>query len=435
MFEDLFLHTNLLKALAKLNILKPTPVQEEAIPLALTGKDLLVSAPTGSGKTASFLLPVLNTLLETNAPRSNTRVLVLVPTRELANQVAKQAQSLAAFTAIKSDKVVGGEPFTYQAAELRKNPEIVVGTPGRLIEHLDKGNIELSDIEVLILDEADRMLDMGFRDEVMALVDACPKKRQTLLFSATLEDKRLQDIIDQVLQDHESVLLQKIQRPHQNITQQMLLADEHSHKEKLLSALVTRSKYQKLIVFTNTRAKAEALLSFLLKVPAVSAQRIRMNRLHGEMSQADRNKVIQHLRRGNIKVVIATDVAARGLDIEDMDLVINFDVPRNAEDYIHRIGRTGRADTEGTAITMVSAPEWNLMASIQRFMKHQCTKITVKGLEGGYKGPKKVKSSGKAVVSKKKKTAKDGKTKLRHRDLKNKGKRRSASSNDQKSTG
>ncbi len=421
MFSDLFLHDRLIKALDKMDFQQPTPVQARTIPAAMEHKDLLVSAETGSGKTAAFLLPTLHHLLAKPAPNTSTRALVLTPTRELARQIFKQCERLAGFSPVQTGLVTGGAGFTLQTAMFRKNPEIIIATPGRLVEHLQKGTPDFSDLEVLILDEADRMLDMGFSEEVLSIVEQCNRKRQTLLFSATLSHRGLSHITEKLLNKPERLLLNTPRERHQAIHQQIVLADDNAHKTKLTAWLLEHETFDKALVFTNTKARADSLGALL----RYHKQRIGI--LHGDMDQPSRNQIMELLRRGTIKVLVATDVAARGLDVKGIDLVINFDMARSGTDYIHRIGRTGRAGEQGLAIALISATEWNLMSSIERYLRQPFERRTIKELAGSYKGPKKLKSSGKAAGTKKKKEHKkqaEGKAKQRHRDKKNIGKRR-----------
>lgn len=425
------LNERLLKALDKLGFDKPTPVQEQSIPHALAGKDLLVSAETGSGKTAAFLLPTLHRLLATDAPNTGTRALILVPTRELARQVSKECQTLASFSSLKVGLIIGREDFKYQKTMFRKNPEIIVATPGRLMEHLDQGTPDFKDLEVLILDEADRMLDMGFGDDVLKIAALSNTERQTFLFSATVNQKGMADMTRQVLRAPIQLMLNSVRDPHKSIRQQIILADDNSHKEKLLLSILSTENYDKALVFTNTRAKADVLGSQLFK------SEIRSGVLHGELEQEHRNRVVERFRTGHISVLIASDVAARGLDIKGIDLVINFDMARSGDDYLHRIGRTGRAGESGLAVAFINATEWNLMASIERYLGQRFEHREIKGLIADYKGPKKIKTSGKAAGSRKKKEAKreaaakktpSTKAKVRQRTAKQVGKRRAPTS-------
>ena len=404
-FTSFNLHERLLKAVAELGFTDPTPVQLVAIPPALQGADLRVVAQTGSGKTAAFVLPMLHALMQDSKPRTATRALILLPTRELALQTLQQVELLAQFTFIKAALITGGEDFKRQAAAIRKNPDILIGTPGRLLEHQRANNLEFSDLEILILDEADRMLDMGFSDDVLALVNSCNKDRQTLLFSAT-SGSALFDLAKEVMREPQVLRLNPVSELNSKTTQQIITADDVKHKERLLLWLLANETYEKAIVFTNTRDQADRLGGVFMTAHKAGSSKAKVYVLHGEKDQKDRKQAISRLNQGHINVLIATDVAARGLDIEGMDMVINFDMPRKGDDYVHRIGRTGRAGNEGLAISFVGPHEWNLMSSIERYLKQNFEKRFIKELKGAYNGPKKLKASGKAAGSKKKKTDK-----------------------------
>ena len=400
MFTELALHERLLKAVAELNFTEPTPVQREAIPPALAGKDLRVIAQTGSGKTAAFALPLLNRLIGDAEPRVRVRALILLPTRELAQQTLKEMEKFSRYTFIKSMLITGGEGFKEQAAALRKTPDILIGTPGRLIEHLDAGNLRLDEVEVLVLDEADRMLDMGFAEAMERLTGECANRQQTLLFSATTGGAVMREVIGKVLREPLHLMLNRVSELNENTRQQIICADDVAHKERLLHWLLANETYQKAIIFTNTRAQPDRLYGHLV------AGGYKAFVLHGEKDQKDRKLAIERVKQGGTKVLVATDVAARGLDIEGLDLVINFDMPRSGDEYVHRVGRTGRAGGEGLAISLICHNDWNLMSSIERYLKQSFERRTIKELKGSYTGPKKVKASGKAAGAKKKKTDK-----------------------------
>lgn len=395
-FATLNLDDRLLKALAALGLQTPTPVQLAAVPPALAGHDLLVSAATGSGKTVAYLLPALARLLADRTV-GGPRALVLVPTRELARQVYKQCEKLAEFTHLRAALVTGGEDFKYQAARLRRNPELVIATPGRLLEHAQQGGADLSRVELLILDEADRMLDMGFSPDVLDLAGRCASVRQSLLLSATLNHRELAGITTKLLRDPETIAVDAARAAPAQIRQQLVLSDGDPHKRQLLLWLLANETAAKVLVFTNTRARADQLGRFLQQ------QELAAGVLHGEVDQNARRQTINRLREGRIRILLATDLAARGLDIEGVELVINFDMPRSGDDYNHRIGRTGRAGAEGLAITLIDAQEWNLMASVERYLGVHFERRRIPGLAGHYRGPKKLKTSGKAVGNKKKK--------------------------------
>ncbi|WP_165680496.1 DEAD/DEAH box helicase [Metapseudomonas otitidis] len=400
MFSQFALHERLLKAVAELKFVEPTPVQQAAIPPALEGRDLRVTARTGSGKTAAFVLPLLNRLIGEAKPRERIRSLILLPTRELAQQTLKEVERFSQFTFIKSGLVTGGEDFKVQAAMLRKLPDVLVSTPGRLIEHLNSGTVSLKEVEVLVLDEADRMLDMGFAEDMQRITAECANRQQTLLFSATTGGAALREVSAQVLMDPLHLRLNGIEQLNESTRQQVITADDVDHKEALARWLLANETYQKAIVFTNTRAQADRFYGHLV------AAGYKAFVLHGDKDQKDRKLAIDRVREGGTKVLVATDVAARGLDIEGMDLVINFDMPRSGDEYVHRVGRTGRAGGEGLAVSLICHNDWNLMSSVERYLKQSFERRVIKELKGTYNGPKKVKASGKAVGTKKKKTDK-----------------------------
>lgn len=420
-FLDLSLAEPLLSAISKMGFEQPTPVQQKAIPLVLQHKDLLVSAETGSGKTAAFLLPTLHHLLNLPIGKFGVRALILTPTRELAQQIFNNCKQLTEFTDLRTGLITGGDDFRLQQNMLRRNTEIVIATPGRLLELMDQEIPNFNHLAVLILDEADRMLDMGFSEDVLSIVKSCNAQRQTLLFSATLTHFGVIKMADKVLSHHEVVALNTLHDGHSNIEQQIVLADDDDHKQKLLAWLLQNESYDKALIFTNSRIQADRLRGPL------RGQGLRAGVLHGEMDQKERNRMMDLFRSGVVNIMIATDLAARGLDIKGINLVINFDVPRNGINYIHRIGRTGRVDELGLTIALVKHTEWNLMFGIERFLKQKFTQRSIKELEGKYKGPKKIKASGKASGGKKKiepKKIAAEKVKIRDRDKKNVGKRR-----------
>ncbi len=424
-FAELLSNPQLLRAITELGYLSATQVQEKAIPLAVQGKDLLVQSKTGSGKTAAFLLPSISRIITevSNNPLS-TRILILTPTRELARQIVKNAQELLRFTTIKVGMICGGEELKYQKALLRKNPEIIVATPGRLAEHIAHKSTELSGLEILILDEADRMMDMGLHEDLIKIVQQCPAEKQTLLFSATLEQKNLRQLIQDVMGDKkaEKIVVDDAPNP---IDHRMVLSDGNPHKNKLLLATLQHNPHQKAIVFANTRARVDELNLLLRKHDyAVSL-------LHGDITQDERKKALDRFRDNKTTVLVATDVAARGLDIDAVELVINIDMAYSGDEYLHRVGRIGRAGQSGLAISFVTAKDWNLTKGIERYLGIQMEILPMPGLTAVYKGPEKVKTSGKAVGIKKKSVDKpkapEKKVKDRLRDKKNIGKRRQPS--------
>jgi superfamily II DNA/RNA helicase len=404
-FSQFALHERLLKAVAELNFTEPTPVQLAAIPPALEGRDLRVTAQTGSGKTAAFLLPLLNRLLgdANSKQRTDVRSLILLPTRELAQQILKEVERFSQYTFIKSGLVTGGEDFKEQAALLRRQPDLLIATPGRLMEHLNAGSLKLNGVEVLVLDEADRMLDMGFAEDIERITHECANRQQTLLFSATGGGKVLREMIAKVLREPTHLKLNSVDQLSETTVQQIITADDAMHKERLVQWLLSNEPHRKAMIFCNTRAQVDRLYGHLVALDYKAFV------LHGEKDQKDRKLAIDRFRQGGSKVLVATDVAARGLDIDDLDLVINFDMPRSGDEYVHRIGRTGRAGADGLAISLICHNDWNLMSSIERYLKQRFERRVIKELKGSYQGPKNVKASGKAVGVKKKKTdKKDG---------------------------
>lgn len=396
MFDQFKLHAELLRALEKLRIDAPTPVQTETIPVAMQRKDLLVSAKTGSGKTLAYVLPMLHRLLVSTDTRTGTRALILVPTRELARQIFQQSLAAASYTQLQAGLIIGGESFSKQKSLLRKNPEIMIATPGRMLEHLQRGTPCFDELEMLILDEADRMLDMGFSQDVLAIAAACNGDRQTLLFSATLNHKGVKRVASSVTTNPQLIALNTIKDKPTNIKQQVILADNNGHKSQLLRWLLSNEKFAQALIFLNSKLNTRRLYEELLE-HGLSA-----GLLNGDMDQFQRNRVMQRTRSKEIKVLIATDVAARGLDVPGIDLVVNFDMARNGQDYIHRIGRTGRGERKGLAVSLIGSGEWNLMIGIQRFLGQKFEQRQIAELQGQYNGPKKLKKSGKVVGPKKK---------------------------------
>lgn len=397
MFSDFSLHKTLLIALNEQKLIEPSPVQEAVIPEALGRVDLRVNAETGSGKTLAFLLPTLHHMLTHASEGEGTRALVLVPTRELAEQVYTTAKALVTHSRLKVGMVVGADHFGEQMEMLESPPDLLIATPGRLVKHIKLDTVNFSYLDVLVLDEADRMLDMGFSQDVLEIVDHCNIDRQTMLFSATLSHKGLRGLTEEVMDEPEIITLSTVRDQHSDIQQQIILSDNLEHKQKQALWLLQNETFDKALVFTNTRDRANKISPFLMN------HGVRLGVLHGNMDQSQRNRVMTLLRDGSINVLIATDIAARGLDVEGIDLVINFDMARKGDVHVHRIGRTGRAGRKGLAISLISATEWNLMSSIERYLRLKFERRVIKELKAAYTGPKKLKKSGKAAGSKKKK--------------------------------
>ena len=378
-FENLNLNAAILKAIAETGYTEPTPIQAQAIPEIMAGHDLMASSQTGSGKTAAFILPALNRLATPSAlPGKGPRVLVLTPTRELAQQVCDAATKYGKNMRFKIISILGGMPYPVQNRMLSGHVDILVATPGRLIDHLERGRIDFSRLEVLILDEADRMLDMGFVDDVERIAQATPKTRQTLLFSATL-DGVVGNLASRLLKAPKRITVSAAKDKHENIEQRMMFADDVAHKNKMLSHLLTDVDMNQALVFTATKRDADSLADRL------SAQGLSVAALHGDMNQRERNRTLLNMRNGNVRVLVATDVAARGLDVGGISHVINFDLPKFAEDYVHRIGRTGRAGASGIAISFASNRDVQLLKRIERYTEQSIKMHTIEGLEPKFK--------------------------------------------------
>ncbi len=372
-FATLGLAPQLLQAVTASGYTQPTPVQVQAIPLALAGHDLLVSSQTGSGKTAAFMLPCLQRLLSAG-PAKTPRVLVLTPTRELAQQVAKASADFAGRRGPRTALLVGGAPYAVQLKQLRGPVDIVVATPGRLMDILQRGRLDLTGIHTLVLDEADRMLDMGFIEDIEAIAARLPAERQTLLFSATL-DGVVGKLANRMTREARRIEIARTPEAAPKIDQKLLFADGHEHKLKLLDHLLADLELKQAVVFTATKAGAEDLAGRL------EDQGHAVEALHGDMNQGARNRALRALREGRARILVATDVAARGLDVPGISHVVNFDLPMQAEDYVHRIGRTGRAGREGRAYTLAHHREQGKVKGIERFTGQAIPVTTLPGLE------------------------------------------------------
>jgi superfamily II DNA/RNA helicase len=402
-FESLGLSADIVSALTAAGYQNPTPVQQRAIPAALAGRDLLVSSPTGSGKTAAFMLPAIEKFaqlqkLEASQPRqprdpnakpgrrpqpiARPKLLVLTPTRELAMQVSTAATTYGKhLRRLRTVSILGGVAYGQQLMLLAKNPEILVATPGRLIDHLERGRIDLSELNMLVLDEADRMLDMGFIEDIETIVDATPASRQTLLFSATI-DSKITSLTGRLLKDPERIeIVQKLEAKS-NIAQTVHYVDDRDHKDRLLDHLLRNETLDQAIVFTATKSDADLIANRLADAGFESAA------LHGDLPQGARNRTIRALREKRVRVLVATDVAARGIDIPGITHVFNYDLPKFAEDYVHRIGRTGRAGRSGTAVSLVHYAEMGALKRIERFVRAPLPVNVVAGFEPRKAPPK-----------------------------------------------
>lgn len=374
LFAELNLHPSIQKAIIACGYTEATPIQTEAIPLAQSGRDLIASAQTGTGKTAAFILPALERLAKPGPAGRGPRVLVLTPTRELAIQVADSVARYGRFLRFRYGTIMGGVPYPDQLRMLRQPVDLIVATPGRLIDHLERGRLDLSRVELLVLDEADRMLDMGFTDAVDQIAAATPKGRQTLLFTATMDDPMAR-LAQRLLYEPQRIAIATPKTTHEQIEQRLHVTDNLGHKYKLLQRLLEDPAITQAIIFSATKRDADSLARELFDKGYAAAA------LHGDMTQGARTRTLTNLRRGRVKLLVATDVAARGLDINGISHVINFDLPKAAEDYVHRIGRTGRAGATGIAISFVSPAEATYLQRIERYTGQKVPVHTIPGLE------------------------------------------------------
>ncbi len=374
-FESLNLHPTINRALEESGYTAPTPIQAQAIPVVTEGHDLMASAQTGTGKTAAFMLPALNLLATPHALKSRgPRILVLVPTRELATQVNEAARKYGKFIRARTVSIVGGMPYPLQNKLLSQPLDILVATPGRLLDHMERGRIDLSRLQMLILDEADRMLDMGFLPDVERICEQLTAERQTLLFSATL-DGDIARIAKQILKNPKTIQVAAQREKHANIEQRLHYVDDMTHKNKLLEHLLIAPEVNQVIIFTSTKRHADVLAEDLYAAGHKTAA------LHGDMTQGARNRTLTKLRHGDVKVLVATDVAARGIDVHGISHVINYDLPKFAEDYVHRIGRTGRANNTGIAISFASNMDRHILRKIEQFTGNRMEPAVIEGFE------------------------------------------------------
>ena len=374
-FADLNLDKNILSAVSSEGYESPTPIQAQAIPFALEGRDIMASAQTGSGKTAAFLLPTLQRLTKrSEKPGKGPRALVLTPTRELAAQVEKNALAYAKnMRWFRTVSIVGGASFGYQTRALSKPVDLIVATPGRLMDLMQSGKVDFDRLEVLILDEADRMLDMGFIDDIETIVEATPTDRQTLLFSATW-DGAVGKLARKLTKNPEVVEVERVD-DQGKIEEQLLYCDDMRHKNRLLDHILRDANIDQCVIFTSTKAMTEVIADDLYEKGFAA------NCLHCDMPQGWRNRTLMDLRKGRCKILVATDVAARGIDVPTITHVINYDLPKQAEDYVHRIGRTGRAGRTGLAITFAEVNEYVKVHKIEKYIDRKLTEVTVEGME------------------------------------------------------
>jgi ATP-dependent RNA helicase RhlE len=366
-FDDLGLSPDLLRTVAEEGYETPTPVQERAIPLILAGKDVLAAAQTGTGKTAAFTLPILDRLrgqanTSFSPARHPVRCLVLVPTRELAIQVAESMATYGRLIPLRSAVVYGGVPLDPQIKQLRSGIELLVATPGRLLDLVGQRAANLGQVEILVLDEADRMLDMGFMPDLQRILELLPPRRQNLLFSATISDE-VKRLSGRFLNEPEVIEVARHGTAAEAV-RQLVYPVDRERKEELLAHLIRDGDWRQVLVFTRTKLAASRLASWL------DRRGIAATAIHSDRSQGDRIKALEAFKAGEIRVLVATDVAARGLDIEELPHVVNFELPWNPEDYVHRIGRTGRAGASGDAVSLVCIDEADLLRGVQRLLRH-----------------------------------------------------------------
>ena len=379
-FEDFQLDPSLLESLKAMGHLSPTTIQQETLPHALEQRDILARAPTGTGKTASFLLPALQHLID--FPRrysGHARILILTPTRELASQIHRYACHLATGQGLNIAIITGGVPYGPQEEALKDNIDILVATPGRLMEYLDRGKFSAESVDILIIDEADRMLDMGFSAVVKAIAMEAQGRKQNMLFSATLEGSGVIRFAREVLNDPIEIDVDAPRKEKAKIHQWIHLADDKEHKIALLCHLLKQEEVKRAIVFVKTRDVVSSLEGQLLKAGIPCAF------MRGDMEQKKRFQALSRFTKGEVNVLLATDVAARGIDIDDITHVINFDMPRSADSYIHRIGRTGRAGAKGTAISLAEAHDMRIVGKIERYIEQPLKRRIIEELRPKHK--------------------------------------------------
>ncbi len=376
LFTDLNLSAPLIKAINDEGYTTPTPVQAAAIPLILEGRDMLAGAQTGTGKTAGFTLPMLEILSRTQNPQAKRhapRALILTPTRELAAQVGESVKTYGKYLPFKSTVVFGGVGIVPQIKAFQNGVDIIIATPGRLLDHISQKTVDLSKIEILVLDEADRMLDMGFIKDIQKVIKIIPKNRQTLLFSATYSDE-IKKLCDSILTKPATVEVARRNESNHLVTQSVILVD-CKRKTELLGELIAKNSWEQVLVFTRTKHFANKVAEYLQTKGITSAA------IHGNKSQSARTKALADFKSRATRVLVATDIAARGLDIDQLPHVVNIELPNVPEDYVHRIGRTGRAGNEGEAISLVCIDENDYLRNIEKLIKKSIDKSTVDGFE------------------------------------------------------
>ena len=374
-FDTLGLSAELLRAVADQGYSEPTPVQSQAIPVILEGKDILAGAQTGTGKTAGFTLPLLQRLIDEQPVKGRrpVRALILTPTRELAAQVEESVKTYGKHLPLTSTVIFGGVKINPQIQRLRTGVDILVATPGRLLDHVSQKTLDLSTVEILVLDEADRMLDMGFIHDIRKILALLPKRRQNLLFSATYSSD-IKRLADKLLNAPVLIEVARRNTPAENVAQVIHPVDRQ-RKRELLSFMIGSENWRQVLVFTRTKHGANRLAQQLEKDGISSAA------IHGNKSQGARTRALQHFKQGEVRVLVATDIAARGLDIEQLPHVVNYELPNVPEDYVHRIGRTGRAGNDGQAVSLVCIDENKLLGDIERLLKRDLPRVVIQGYE------------------------------------------------------
>ena len=375
-FQALGLRAELHRAVSEKGYSAPTPIQRQAIPLILEGRDIMGGAQTGTGKTAGFTLPLLQRLMSSNIKekgRRSIRALVLAPTRELAAQVADSVLTYGRYLPLRSTAVFGGVSINPQKRKLQNGVDILVATPGRLLDHVNQNTVDLSKVDILVLDEADRMLDMGFIRDIRKILALLPKKKQTLLFSATFS-KEIKQLTSDLLKSPALIEVASQNTASELVTQLVHPVDK-SRKRELLSHLIGSNNWKQVLVFNRTKHSADRL------VEQLNSDGIRATAIHGNKSQAARTKALANFKSGKVRVLVATDIAARGLDISQLPHVVNYDLPHVAEDYVHRIGRTGRAGHEGEAMSLVCVDELKLLKDIERLINRDIPKVIIENFE------------------------------------------------------
>jgi superfamily II DNA/RNA helicase len=376
-FESFGPHPDLMRAIAEAGYTSPTPIQSQAIPVVIEGKDVMGAAQTGTGKTAAFTLPILQRLMphansSASPARHPVRALILAPTRELADQISQNVTQYARYVPLRSTVVFGGVDMNPQTAALRSGIEILIATPGRLLDHVQQKTVSLSSVSVLVLDEADRMLDMGFLPDLQRIVNLLPKARQSLLFSATFSPE-IRKLAKTFLDDHPVVIeVAARNAAAENVSQVVYVVDRAESKRAAVAHLVRSQGLRQVIVFTNTKIGASRLARELQRegIPA--------DAIHGDKSQPERLATLERFKKGEVEVMVATDVAARGLDIAELPAVINFDLPYSPEDYVHRIGRTGRAGASGQAMSLMVAEDQRLLSEIEKMLRRSIPKESLR---------------------------------------------------------